>query len=223
VTCGLEWRDEELPIGTIEKAYLSQPGPRSGQNSELCRDGRSTGLPARRSRCDVLFDTQRILEAGLEEVLRQMPAAVIIVETPSGMIVFVNRRAREMAERNLTCSVPLELGHLGDLQDVDENGISKLRRPDGRPYELEEWPLMRSIRSGEEVRDEEYVHILADGSWLWLRCDSSPIHDDEGRIVAGVALFYDMSKQKRAGSYGVLAVPLALCLEARGRDLLLGN
>jgi PAS domain-containing protein len=77
-----------------------------------------------------MFDTQRILEAGLEEALRQMPAAVTIVEAPAGKIVFVNRRAREMAERNLACSVPLELGHSGDLQDVDENGISKLRRPD---------------------------------------------------------------------------------------------
>ena len=62
-----------------------------------------------------MFDTQRILEAGLEEALRQMPAAVIIVEAPSGKIVFVNRRAREMAERNLACSVPLELGVLRGL------------------------------------------------------------------------------------------------------------
>ena len=63
---------------------------------------------------------------------------------------------------------------------------------------MEEWPLMRSIRDGEEVRDEEFVYPLADGTGLLLRCNSSPVYDEEGRIVAGVLVAHDITEQKRA-------------------------
>jgi PAS domain-containing protein len=87
---------------------------------------------------------------------------------------------------------------LGDLQQVYESSGFESLHPDGRPYEFEEWPLMRSIRDGEEVRDEEIVHLLADGSRYTMRCDSSPIYDDEGRIVAGVLMMHDITEQRRA-------------------------
>jgi CheY-like chemotaxis protein len=62
--------------------------------------------------------------------------------------------------------------------------------PDGRPYEVDEWPLTRSIRDGEEVRGEEIVHLLGDGTKLWSRYDSFPIYDDEeeGRWVGELNL-----------------------------------
>jgi len=57
---------------------------------------------------------------------------------------------------------------------------------------------MRSIEDGEAVRGEEFIYPLADGSRLWLRCDSSPIYDDEGDIVAGVLVAHDITEQKRS-------------------------
>src|SRR5919107_1252736 len=63
---------------------------------------------------------------------------------------------------------------------------------------MEEWPLVRSIRSGEEVRDEEQSYLLADGSRITTRSDSSPIHDEEGRIVAGVLIVRDVTERKRS-------------------------
>jgi GAF domain-containing protein len=134
----------------------------------------------------------------MEEVLRQMPAALVIVEAPSGKILFVNRQTQQWTEEYLGQSTPSELRYLGDLQDVDENGISRIRHPDGRPYEMREWPLMRSITSGEEVRDWEYLYTLADGTHLWFRAHSFPIYDDEGRIVAGVVVTHDITEQKQA-------------------------
>ena len=68
---------------------------------------------------------------------------------------------------------------------LEGTGDFEVFHPDGRPYEIDEWPLIRSIRDGEEVRAEELLYPLADGSQLWSRCDSSPIYDDEGRIVVG--------------------------------------
>jgi PAS domain S-box-containing protein len=127
-----------------------------------------------------------------------MSAAMVIVEAPSGKIHFVNRQTQEWTEEYIGQSIPSELRYLGDFQDVDEYGISRIRHPDGRPYEMSEWPLMRSITSGEEVRDWEYLYTLADGTHLWFRANSSPIYDEVGRIVAGVLLTHDITEQKQA-------------------------
>lgn len=128
-------------------------------------------------------------------MLRQMSAAVIIVEAPSGKVLFSNDRAREVLERTLGRSVPPELE---DFRDLRDEGAFEAFHPDGRAYEPEEWPLTRSIRTGEEVRNEEMVHRLPDGTRVTVRCDASPIHDDEGRIVAGVAVYSDITQQKRS-------------------------
>jgi len=136
-----------------------------------------------------MFDLQQIKSAGFEEVLRQMPAAVIVVEAPSGKIIFRNRRAQRWREESLSQARAAKLEDAGDFE---------IFHPDGRPYEIEEWPLMRSIRDGEEVRGEELVYPIADGTRLLLRCDSSPIYDDQGRIVAGVLVAHDITDRKRA-------------------------
>src|SRR5215213_993403 len=138
-----------------------------------------------------MFDRQRIERAALEEALRQMPAAVVIAEAPSGNITFINSRGQEMAERYFGRSIPSELR---DLHDVYESSNFESLHPDGRPYEIEEWPLMRSIRDGDEVREEEIVHLLTDGSRFKVRCDSSPIYDDEGRIAAGVLVMHNVTE-----------------------------
>src|SRR5215210_2470258 len=123
-----------------------------------------------------------------------MPAATFIVEAPSGEIVLVNEQARQMIEPELGRPMPSELESIGDLYD---SGDFELLYPDVRPYELEEWPLMRSIRSGEVVRDE-IADFLVGGTRIPVRCNSSPVYDHEGCIVAGVAVFYEMAEQKRA-------------------------
>jgi hypothetical protein len=44
---------------------------------------------------------------------------------------------------------------LGRVIPDDLNEDWEIYRPDGRPYQMEEWPLVRSITSGEKVVDEE--------------------------------------------------------------------
>src|SRR5919107_647268 len=123
-----------------------------------------------------MFDRQQIERAGLGEVVRQMHAAVFIVQAPSGEIVLVNEQARQIIELELGRPMPSELGSIRDLYDSDD---FELLYPDGRSYELEEWPLMRAIGSGEEVRDE-IADFIVGGSRVPVRCNSSPVYDDEG-------------------------------------------
>jgi PAS domain S-box-containing protein len=136
-----------------------------------------------------VFDREEIGRAASEEVLRQMPAAVLIAEAPSGVIIFRNREAQQIRDRSMRKAWATYFEDAGGFQ---------IYHPDGRPYESEEWPLMRSIRDGEEVRAEEFTYLLADGSELFMRCDSSPIYDEEGRIVAGIVVAYDNTERKRA-------------------------
>ena len=124
-----------------------------------------------------------------------MTDAAMVVESPSGESNLDNIQFRRMSERYLGGS---ELSGVGDLRDLHDRGAFELVRPDGRCYEFEEWPVMRTISSGEEVRDEELIQRMADGAQLWLRCNSSPIYDEEGRVVAAVQVVHDITEHKRA-------------------------
>src|SRR5215210_3444431 len=99
-----------------------------------------------------MSDPQKIKEAVSEEVLQQMPAGVIVVEAPSGKIILRNRRAQLWREESLSQARATKLQDAGDFE---------VFHPDGRPYEIEEWPLMRTIRDGEKVSGEEFVYPLA--------------------------------------------------------------
>src|SRR5918999_1719498 len=124
---------------------------------------------------------------GLEEAIRRMSAAVVIAEAPSGKVIFRNWHAMEIERRLLDGPVPEIVG----------NGY-KLFHPDGRPYETKDWPILRSIRSGERIIDEEYYNILPDGTRLIVRCSSYPLYDSEGGVVAAVAIAHDITERKRA-------------------------
>src|SRR5215211_845526 len=142
-----------------------------------------------------MSDRQEIGRAALEEVLRRMSAAIMIVEAPTGETILLNRQTQQMAERYLGSA---QLSGIEDLRELHDSGVFELYRPDGRPYEFEEWPVMRTLASGEEVRNEDVNQVMAEGTRLTISCNCSPIYDDEGRIVAGVFVTQDITEQKWA-------------------------
>jgi PAS domain S-box-containing protein len=121
---------------------------------------------------------------GVEEVLGHIPAAAVVVEAGSRRIVYANPRARQMTAQ-LGRSIP---------PDLTEDWTIFHR--DGRPYDVDEWPLVRSLTTGEEVVDEEYFNLLADGSRLFVRASSAPIFGDDGAIAGGVLVMTDVTEQK---------------------------
>jgi PAS domain S-box-containing protein len=132
-----------------------------------------------------------------------MPAAAMVVEAPSGRIVRANARAQEMVERQLGRTSPSEL-----------RPDWEIFHPDGRRYGMDEWPLVRSITSGERVVDEEHFNVLADGSRLMVRCSSAPIYD--GEIVGGLLVMEDITQQKRAEEERSYHARLVETMEGRG-------
>jgi PAS domain S-box-containing protein len=122
---------------------------------------------------------------GLDDVLRRMPAAVVVVDAASRSIVYANDRARQMVEQQLGKAIPPTLTEDWEIFHVD-----------GRPYGVEEWPLVRSLSAGEEILDEEYFNVRPDGTRLIVSCSSSPIYGDDRSVVGGVLVMRDLTEQK---------------------------
>ena len=87
---------------------------------------------------------------------------------------------------------------LAAAEDDPEYDVHELRGKDGRPYLPHEWPLARSLATGEVVKNEEVRFPRGDGDWGTVFVSSSPIRDPSGTIVAAVAVFYDITARKRA-------------------------
>lgn len=122
-------------------------------------------------------------KARFEAVMKQMPAAVIIGEAPSGRLLFSNDKMIEV------------WGHeMLPKSEIDKFGMWIGFHRDGRRYRRHEWPLVRSIVTGEVVRNEDVDIIRGDGRPAVLRLNSSPILDRDGRITAGVVICQDVTE-----------------------------
>jgi PAS domain S-box-containing protein len=139
------------------------------------------------------LERQRLLSdiederARLAAVLDQLPAGVILAEAPSGRMVLGNRQVE------LILGMPfLQAEHIGEYSRYP--GF----HPGGRPYAPEEWPLARSLRTGEVVQGEEIELRQPDGPRITLLSSSAPIRDRMGQISSAVVAFVDVTELRRA-------------------------
>ncbi|HYY05652.1 MAG TPA: ATP-binding protein [Candidatus Limnocylindria bacterium] len=145
-------------------------------------------LNAQRKRAErereLILDRAETERARLEAALHQMPAGVLIVDAATGRLLLRNRGVEEILRR----PVPPVLDRYDEFRGF---------HPDGRPYQDEEWPLARAIRTGEVVAGEEIAVVRGDGAGANLLISAAPIRDREGRIVAGVVTFHDVTERRR--------------------------
>ncbi|MDD3071414.1 MAG: PAS domain S-box protein, partial [Methanoculleus horonobensis] len=118
----------------------------------------------------------------LQAIIEQMPEGVAIAEAPSGRLIHYNEQLRRIWGRP---DMPRDIRAFSGL------------RPDGRPYLPEEWPIARSVASGEVVRDEEFRILRADGTWVYINASSAPIYDESGIMHYAVAVLSDVTDRKR--------------------------
>jgi len=69
---------------------------------------------------------------------------------------------------------------------------------DGSPYRAAEYPLARSLLHAEVIVREESLYRRADGVVRRFLSSSAPVLDGQGRVVAGVTVFYDITEQREA-------------------------
>lgn len=120
----------------------------------------------------------------LKAVLREMPIGVMSAEAPSGRVTMCNA----------------QIEHLFGPQDGREPlaRIKGFHPEDGRPYLDSEWPLARTLATGAAVAGEEIDYVRPDGSRGTLTAAAAPVTDREGRMVAAVATFEDITGRRRA-------------------------
>src|SRR3954471_9023221 len=96
-------------------------------------------------------------------VLRHLPVAVIIA-TPDGHIVLANEQVQFMLQQD------------GDPPENIASDRERLRgfHPDGKPYANNEWPIARTIATGELVEEEDIAVVRGDGTFGVIRVSSAP-------------------------------------------------
>lgn len=124
----------------------------------------------------------------LATVVEQMPAGLIIGERETGRVLLTNRQATAIFRRSLD-----------GIRSIEGYNICRGFHPrSGKPYETWEWPLARTVTTGEVVNDEEIDVLRDDGTWGRILVRSSPVRDPGGRVSAGVVTFFDITERTRA-------------------------
>ena len=119
-------------------------------------------------------------------VLEQSPLGIAIAEAPSGRLLFVNSRVGEIyGQSRLSESI--------ETYSADWRGYHR----DGRSIEPEEWPLSRAILRGETIENEVVWIEHAKGHRVEITIKAAPIRNVHGEIIAGVAVFWDVTAERR--------------------------
>lgn len=133
----------------------------------------------------------------LGAVLDCLPFGVIIAEVPSGRMILGNEQVEAvMRHPFIAC------------EDIEGYAAYRGLHPDGRPYRGEDWPLARTVTTGERVELEEITYQRGDDTYGVMRMSSARVSDDEGAPVVAVAVLEDVTERAR------LADQLELLAEA---------
>ena len=124
----------------------------------------------------------------LDMVVQQMPAALIVAEAPGGQIIYSNAQARRL----WPTALPTRLAEFSTAYQAFH--------PDGTAFRPDEWPLARTLSSGEDVIDEVVVMEIADGQRSTMLVSAAPVRDPGGQVTAGVMIWYDISRAPADGN-----------------------
>ncbi|MGE3682729.1 MAG: PAS domain-containing protein [Bdellovibrionales bacterium] len=126
-------------------------------------------------------------KALLQAVIKQMPAAVWILKSPSGKVLMDNPMARNPMKQPERPS-----------EGVEEYAEYKALHPDGTPYQTRDYPGARAVTKGETTVNEEVIVVRPDGTEGYARFSAAPVRDTDGRVVAAVTIATDVTDLKKA-------------------------
>jgi len=126
-------------------------------------------------------------ETQLQSVISTMQEGIII-HGPDGSILDCN----ESAEHILGLSKE-------QMQSNMEDGSWYLIKEDGSPFELEEYPLMKTLNTGKAQSNVPMGVHRSDNSVRWIRLNTSPLSQIGERGEAGVLLtFADITEERES-------------------------
>jgi PAS domain S-box-containing protein len=120
----------------------------------------------------------------LDAVVEHMPAGLAISESPSGRWLFLNPEAIRLL------GPPVERG------GIDPSPRAYAVGPDGAPLAAEAYPHLLALREGKVIRGLE-MHFRSGSRDRLLSVNAAPVLDGEGRRVASVSTYTDVTRARR--------------------------
>lgn len=129
-----------------------------------------------------LAETRALFLAALD----QSSAGVILSDASGQYVRLVNAEAEKV------------LGiHKDEIANTPLNLLARDRimYADGTPYN-QGFPIVRAVKEGEVINEEVLLKLPGQNKKKWLLINAAPIRNDDGEIIAGIAVFPDITKNK---------------------------
>ena len=170
-------------LGAIAFRFRAGRRLERGDRSAMLTIGQHYGHALDRAK---LFEAAESERQRLEALMNQLPVGVAIAEAPSGHIVAVNAKATEIWRAPPAGSEP--------ITDVTPYIAF---HPDGRRFSTDDWPIARSLATGEVVENEEIEVEFSDGTRGWVNISSRPVLDAGGTVLGAVTTLVDVTEPRR--------------------------
>ena len=117
-----------------------------------------------------------------EDILENIPSAVVVLEKPDGKVTFANKRAVELYGVD-PCGIQLK-NHLEFL---------KVYSMDGKSCLTEELFTYRALFNEETVRNASVIVERPDGKRFTILMSAKPLYSKDGEAKGAVAIFDDVT------------------------------
>ncbi|MFL5812588.1 MAG: PAS domain S-box protein, partial [Bdellovibrionia bacterium] len=149
------------------------------------RKSASAQLQQLYSEKDELNKLLTLERAQLQSVVEHMPSGLVIIDPKTNEIILANRRAEEIWGRAIPTSTErysLQAFHI----DTDA------------PFQIEDWPSVRALKSKKPVLFQEIKIIRGDGSIGYIQNGAAPILNQDGEVSFVIVTMEDITPQKAA-------------------------
>jgi PAS domain S-box-containing protein len=182
---------QPTPGGPLEQhffnfVYQAMRTPEGGIWGILAAGSDVTAQVHARNLAELLATERDAERRRLLTVLEQSPLGIIIAEAPSGQWIYANLKFADVVGLDVRPE---------DVQSY--SGHYRGFHADGRLLDSEDWPLARAIRLGEVVEQQTITIEHATGHRVEISVNAAPVRDAEGRTIAGVAFFRDVTIERR--------------------------
>jgi PAS domain S-box-containing protein len=159
---------------------------RDDEGMPLRIDGIATDITPRKTAEKELAEFQALFMSSIEQSL----VGVIIADATDVRISVANSAALKIRGRTVKKLIDIK------LEDHSENW--QFYHADGRLFAPEDLPLSRAILEGRKLENIDVIIRRENGEERWVLVNAAPVLNAEGEIIAGVAVFPDITELKLA-------------------------
>ena len=178
-TLEIEARHKDGSIVWLETSFHFLMNPAGDIINTL---GVSRDITHRKQMETKLAETRALFLAALD----QSSAGVILSDETGQYVQLVN------AEAETVLGIKKEEIINTPIRDLVKG---KIMYPDGTPYSNQGLPIAQAVAHGEIINEEVIIHIPGRKK-RWFLFNAAPIRNDLGKIIAGIAVFPDITKSK---------------------------